>query len=531
MSAATAEIVGAGPLTRFTVRREWVRVAVWIAAILLLVASTVGSVRGLYPTQRDLDIAAQASQDNAAAIAFNGPAQGLDTLGGQVAFQIGAFGLVTVALMSLFMTGRLTRGEEEAGRLELLRSLPIGAVAPTVSALVVVVLMNVVVGAGVTATLVGLDLPVTGSVVFGLAFALLGFFFVGVTLVAAQISENTRVVYGIAGAVLAAAFLLRAVGDIGGGALSWLSPIGVAQKTRPYAGDVWWPFAVLVGATMVLLGVAAALARRRDVDAGLVAPRPGPARAGELLGSAGGLAVRLQRGTVVGWSATMLFFGIAYGSVADSINEFVKDNKNLADIIAAQGGGSIVDSYLAMSFRVLALLGAGFAVQATLRLRSEESSLRAEHLLSTPLSRVRWASGHLAVALVGGVVVLVVSGLSMGLSDAAVTGDTDVVLRALGGMLAYAPATWLLVGLTLALIGLAPRAAPAAWGVLALCFVVGMFGQLLDVPQWVSDLSPFQHVPQLPAADFTAVPLLVLTTCAGGLIALGLTGLRRRDLE
>jgi ABC-2 type transport system permease protein len=530
MSGAATDTIGTGSLTRFAIRRDRVRMAVWIGAILLLVASTVGSVQGLYPTQRDLEIAARASEDNAAAIAFNGPAQGLDTLGGQVAFQIGAFGMVTVALMSLFMTGRLTRGEEEEGRLELLRSLPIGPVAPTVSALLTVLAMNVVVGIGVITTLVALDLPLAGSLVFGISFALLGFFFVGVTLVAAQVSENTRVVYGIAGAVLAAAFLLRAVGDIGGGALSWLSPIGVAQKTRPYAGDVWWPFAVLVVATVALFVLAAALARRRDVGAGLVAPRPGPARADALLGSGGGLAIRLQRGTVVGWAATMLVFGIAYGSVADSINEFVKDNKNLTDIIAAQGGGSIVDSYLAMSFRVLALLGAGFAVQATLRLRSEETSLRAEHLLSTPLSRVRWAAGHLAVALAGSVVILVVSGLSMGVTDAAVTGDTNVVVTALGGMLAYVPATWLLVALTLALIGLVPRAAPAAWAVLAVCFVIGMFGQLLDLPQWASDLSPFQHVPQLPAADFTALPLAVLTALAVGLVAVGLVGLRQRDI-
>jgi ABC-2 type transport system permease protein len=226
----------------------------------------------------------------------------------------------------------------------------------------------------------------------------------------------------------------------------------------------------------------------------------------------------------------MLFFGIAYGSVADSINEFVKDNKNLADIVAAQGGGTIVDSYLAMTFRILALLGVGFAVQATLRLRSEESSLRAEQLLSTPLSRVRWAGGHLIVALVGIVVILVVSGLSMGLTDAAVTGDSGVVLRALGGMLAYTPATWLIVGLTFALVGVVPRAAPAVWAVVALCFVIGMFGQLLDLPQWASDLSPFEHVPQLPAADFTAVPLAILLTLAAALIALGFWGLRDRDI-
>ncbi len=530
MSIASREVAGTGPLTRFTLRRDWLRIAIWIAAILLLVVSTVVSVKGLYPTHRDLEIAARTSEGNAAAIAFNGPAQGLDTLGGQVAFQVGAFGLVTVGLMSLMMTGRLTRGEEEAGRLDLLRSLPLGPVAPIASALITVVAMNAVVGAGVAATLAALGLPITGSIVFGISFALLGIFFVGVTLVAAQVSENTRVVSGIAGAVLGAAFLLRAVGDIGGGALSWLSPIGVAEKTRPYAGDIWWPFVVLIGATSVLFGVATALARRRDVGAGLVAPRPGPARGGSLLGSGTALAVRLQRGTVVGWSAAMLFFGIAYGSVADSINEFVKDNKNLTDIIAAQGGGSIVDSYLAMSFRVLALLGAGFAVQATLRLRSEESSMRAEQLLATPLSRVRWAAGHLTVAVTGSAVILFVSALSMGITDAAVTGDGGVILRALGGMLAYAPATWVVIGVTIALVGLVPRAAAAAWAVLTGCFVIGMFGQLLDLPQWASDLSPFQHVPQLPAADFTAVPLLILTVLAAALTAVGVAGLRRRDV-
>ena len=85
----------------------------------------------MYPTQADLDQAAAASKGNAAAIAFNGPAQGLDTVGGQVAFQAGAMGLVVVALMSVLMIGRLTRGEEEAGRLELLRSLPVGPRRPT----------------------------------------------------------------------------------------------------------------------------------------------------------------------------------------------------------------------------------------------------------------------------------------------------------------------------------------------------------------------------------------------------------------
>jgi ABC-2 type transport system permease protein len=126
--------------------------------------------------------------------------------------------------------------------------------------------------------------------------------------------------------------------------------------------------------------------------------------------------------------------------------------------------------------------------------------------------------------------VLAVAGLSVGISDAAVTGDLEVVPEALGAALAYAPAIWVLVGLTVALIGLEPRAAAASWAFLAVCFVIGMLGQLLDLPTWVEDVSPFQHVPQLPAAEFALVPLLVLTAASAGLTAAGLVGLRHRDI-
>ena len=172
-------------------------------------------------------------------------------------------------------------------------------------------------------------------------------------------SENTRVVSGIAGGVLAASFVLRAVGDIGDGTISWLSPIGWAQKTRPFAGERWWPFLVLVVATGLLVALAVVLSRRRDLGAGLVAPRAGPATAARSLGRPVGLAMRLQRGSLVGWSVGILVTGVAYGSIADSINDFVKDNQALADLIAARGGATLADSYLAMSLRVLALVGRG----------------------------------------------------------------------------------------------------------------------------------------------------------------------------
>src|SRR5579864_2317050 len=397
---------GTVDLTRFIVRRDRLRILIWVVAIVALAALTAIGIQGLFPTQAALDQTAAASQHNAAAIAFNGPAQGLNSVGGQVAFQFGAAGMVLVALMSLFMVGRLTRGEEEGGRLELVRSLPVGTQANTLAAVLTVAAMNIAVGALITTFLVVQGLPAAGSVAFGLSFTLVGLFFAGVALMLAQVTENTRVVYGSSGAVLGAAFVLRAVGDIGDGTASWFSPIGVAQKTRPFAGERWWPFLLLVAVTLLLVAAAAALAARRDLGAGLVASRPGRPSAAPGLGHPLGLAVRLQRASLLGWGAGVLVAGIAYGWIGPTVDAFIGQNKALADVLAGAGGGSLTDSYFAASFRIMALLATDFALQSALRVRTEETSMRAESVLATPVSRWGFAASHLTVAFAGSVILL-----------------------------------------------------------------------------------------------------------------------------
>ena len=121
---------GTAELVRLIVRRDLVRFSLWIAAIALLVLVTVASTKSLYPTPESLREVAAATVDNPAASALNGPPISLDTLGGQVAYQTGAAALTAVGLMSLLLTSRLTRGEEDSGRLELIRAAPVGRDAP-----------------------------------------------------------------------------------------------------------------------------------------------------------------------------------------------------------------------------------------------------------------------------------------------------------------------------------------------------------------------------------------------------------------
>jgi ABC-2 type transport system permease protein len=54
--------------------------------------------------------------------------------------------------------------------------------------------------------------------------------------------------------------------------------------------------------------------------------------------------------------------------------------------------------------------------------------------------------------------------------------------------------------------------------------------RLLDFPQWMRNLSPFEHVPQL-GTEVTAAPLVALLAIAAALLAIGLGAFRRRDLQ
>ena len=528
MNVGTA-LAGTFPLARARLRVERVRLALWTAGIIAMVGATAASMRDIFPTQADLDAAASGS-DNPAIRAFNGPAQALDTLGGQVAFQVGAPGFVIAALASILLTSRLTRREEESGRLELVRSLPVGRGASMASAAAVLGVMHTLIGLGVALTCVAADLPTAGAWAFGLGFATVGWMFTAVTLVAAQVMPTSRATNGLAGAILAIAFVLRAIGDMTDGTLSWLSPIGWAQAARPWADERWWVFVIPMVATAVTGAAGRALLNRRDLGSGLFPQRRGPAAAAETLNSPLALAARLQLPGVAGWSAGLAVFGFVYGVIIDSIEDFIRDNEALADFMAASGEASLTDAYLAQSMRVMALMASGFAAQSVLRARSEETAGRAEPLLAGAISRRAWLGSHTLVAVLGSAIVALVVAGSVALGVVIATGESDAVPGVFEAAIAHLPAQLIVIGAGLAVTAWFPRATGATWAVVAGSLVIGMFGPVLDLPTWVANISPFEHVAMLPAESWSLPAFLVLTLLAMALIFTGFAGIVRRDL-
>ena len=315
--------------------------------------------------------------------------------------------------------------------------------------------------------------------------------------------------------------------------LSWLSPIGWAERFQPFAGERWWVLLLPLALLGVLLVGAAALLVRRDLGAGVLATRLGPAAAPAWLRSPLALAWRLQRGSLAGWAIGSAVAGLSFGVIAQDMAQFAAEDPETAELLASLGGsGSITDIYLAAILSWIALLAAGYAIQATLRLRAEEAELRAEQVLATATSRTGWAGSHLVVAAAGSAVVLAAGGLLAGLAHGLRAGDLGGELpRVLGGALVQLPAVWVMAAVGALLFGLLPRlVVGATWAVLAVVLFVTMFGEPLRLDRWVLDLSPFAHLPRLPAAAFTATPLAWLLVTAAVLAAAGLAAFRRRDL-
>jgi ABC-2 type transport system permease protein len=336
--------------------------------------------------------------------------------------------------------------------------------------------------------------------------------------------------YGLAGAVIGVAYALRAIGDVGGSGLSWLSPIGWYQAMHAFSGLRWWPALLLLAGSAAAVVAAYRLFDRRDVGSGLLAARPGPARAGPGLASALGLPWRLQRGAVLAWTLGLLLTGLAYGAIGNDVGDLMGDSQASRDLFA-QGGADLVDGFYATACLMLGLLTCGFAISSALRPRTEEDDGRVEGLLATGLSRRRWLLGHTAVTVLGTVAVLVGAAVGLGVGYALVTGDAGSAARLAWPVLQYVPAALLLSAVARLLHGLSPRAATLAWLPLVVAVVVMFFGELLRLPQWLQDLSPFEHLALVPAQDFRWAPFVVLAVLATLVSLAGQLAFRRRDIR
>ena len=277
-----------------------------------------------YPTVASREKIALTFGTNAGFSALLGQGQQLAAIGGFTAWRARGVLVPVGAVWAMLAATRLTRGEEDAGRLELLlagQTTRRRAVAQAEAglaaglALLWVITAAATVAAGSPAR-IGIS---AGSALFLATAVVTGaVMFAGVGMLAAQLAATRRQANGIAAAIFGASLLIRVVADSTPGRhwLRWLSPLGWAENLHPLTSPAPVMFLPIAAFTAALAAAAAFVAGRHDMGSGVLPVSETPRPHTSLLHGPAGLAVRLDRPVITGWAAGLAVIGLIGGLVA-----------------------------------------------------------------------------------------------------------------------------------------------------------------------------------------------------------------------
>lgn len=510
----------------------------WTLVLASMIPMTAGAYSTMMPTEPQAAAALlEGFRTNSSMLALLGPAFDLTSQAGFVFWRVGGFSTAFAGMMAGFGIIRATRTEEEAGRTELLRSGAIGRHAPLFAGVTLSLLGCLFCGVVSAAGAVAAGLPVAGSIAVGLGMTTLGAVFVGIGAVCAQIFPSARSARAwTLGVIFGGLFLLRMMIDGAGPQASyawvhWLIPLEWPMLARPYADERWWVYLLPCALAILLIACAFALESHRDHQAGMMAEKLGRTHAARSLSNAWGLAWRLQRSSVGGWTLGIALSAMGTGSIMTSMQSLLDSNPKAAKVLVQMGGSASMEKafYLAMLGIFASVLG--IAVASILgRLRTEETTGRAELLLSTAQSRWSILGSHSLIATLVPTALLVLAGASMPFAQALKEHRRELISDyALTG-LAMTPGIVLIAGLALLSLGIAPRLFGLIWLVLSWSMFCLWFSALVAMPDWLVKLHPWGYLALPPRDTMRWEPLLVELGLGLACGLLGLWGYRRRDI-
>lgn len=522
----TSLFAGTGLMVRIALRTGWLAGVLWVLGPTAVYLATGMSIAALYDTPQKLATYGASVGDSM--VMLIGRTAGLDTLGGVLANEFASVSTFAIPIMAIALTVGFTRKEEESGRTELLTSGRVGRLAPTAAGLVVVAGIFLLLGVAIWAVTFAFDVDRGGAVLYAASLVATGGVYAAVTAVLAQVFAHARTVWFGSLALFGVTLITRGIGDLRRDWLSWTSPLGWQGQVRPFGDPLAAPLIVGVATACGLAALALWLASRRDVGAGMMPPRTGPATATRWRASPIGVAVHQHLGALVAWTVGVVALMGMYGGLMNVVVETIRSNPALAVFLG--DSGTVVDSIVQMLVVFGGFLGAGFALQSLGGLRGEETSGRLEVMLAPGRSRLAWLVTHAAVVLAGTTVVVLAGSVAFAVSTAAVLGDPALMGRILGAGAWQAVPAAVFAALSIGLFGLAPRLQVSAWVVFVVAVVVSFMGPTLRLTADQMRLSPFGAVGTAPTGPVDTAGIAVLFAVIAALIAGGLVGFRRRDV-
>ncbi len=523
-STTTSPFTGIGTLLKLALRRDRVRLSVWLAGLTLMMVYAPNAIRLAYPGEEQR-LARVNLLKTPAGMMLGGPMFGVDEtdLGVMMANELTLTLTIATSILAILSVIRHTRTEEENGSAELVLSSVVGRYARTAAALTLVGGLNAVLALAMTLAMASTGFAVVDTAAMCLGITGVATVFGAVAAVTAQIWRQARTASGAAMATLAVAALVRGAGDVidnSGSALSWLSPIAWAQQMRPFVDLRWWPFGLLIILAAGLMALAAGLESRRQYDAGTIGATGEKPDARAITGPLQ-LHLALQRGQTIGWAVGLFAAGLVFGSMTKALLDAAKTNELIARLLSTTGNDGI---YTTMT-QFLAAAASAYVVSAVLRVYADEQNGLGEPVLAGAVSRWRWLLGAVGSALAGAAFLMFCAGLGNGLGAGLTLGEPGTIVRLTLAALAYLPA--LAVVAAIAALAVALRAPWIAW--LAVTFVITALylGALLRLPRWLIELSPVGQT-TVPSS-FPALALIVMLVIATALAATAGWIYRNRD--
>ena len=520
-------------LLGFILRKEKVSSLVWIGILVFVSLVIPLSLSNVFDSPEQLQTMAVTMQ-NPAMIAMMGPVYGIEnyTVGAMYANEMLIFMIISVAVMNIFLIVRHTRADEEKGRIEVVRSLPVGRLSNLNAIMCFAVAVNFI-----TAVLCGFAMGVTGiesmdfagSMTFGAALFASGMFFAAIAALFVQLSSSARGAVSLSFVTLGVLYMVRAVGDISNEMLSLISPLGLILRIQAFVQNNWYPVIIVFVLSVLVSVLAYYLNSLRDIDQGFIAAKPGRREATVMLRSSFGLSFRLLRNTLIAWTLGMYVFGASYGAVMGDIESFIGENDFFRTMLDVVPGIPVSVSFIIFINIMIALVCVVPVLSAILKLRNEEKDSRAEHILARVVSRVNYLEGYLVIALFTSIIIPFSASFGLWSSSAMVVTEPISFLIFFKAMMVYVPAIWVMLGITVLLIGAFPKRCGLCWAYFGFSFFAVYLSPIMDLPEWVKKLTPFGYIPQYPIEEIEIFPLAALTCIAIILIAAGFVFYSKRE--
>ena len=486
-----------------------------------------------YPTMTERAGFARSFGADTAVRLFYGEPRDLLSVAGYTAWRVGGTLAILAAVFGLLAAVRALRTEEDTGRTELILAGAVSRRTVFLSSVAAIAATCALIWLAEALGLIAGGLPVGGAGYLALATVSVIPVCAGLGAVVCQLSPTRRGALELGGGIVALLFLTRVVADTasGMGWLRWLTPLGWAEELRPFTGARPVVLVLPAAATVLLLTLAASIAIRRDVGAGLLAARDSTRARLRLLSSPASHALREERTSLVAWTLGTAAFAFVVGVLAKSSSS-AGISRQVSRELGRLGGGSLVTptGYVGFTFIFFVLATSLFVCTQISAARREEAGGQLETLFALPIDRGRWFAGRLALALAGATALALIAGAVtwVGAAAGGVVIPPSKLIEASGNCL---PTALLFLGIGALAYAALPRAsAGISYGLVIVAFLWNLVAALLGAPGWLVKLSPFAHVALVPAQQFrtgaAAAMLAIAVLCATAAVAI----FNRRDL-